>query len=113
MKQITAVFFSILVLVLITTGVVLAQPTSIQSPPDVEDTAELLSTIRTVVDIMFTGLLVFAVIMIIVAAYLFISAGGDPTKLSDARMRILWALVAVVIGILARGMPTVVQNLLQ
>jgi hypothetical protein len=54
----------------------------------------------------------FAVIMFIVAAFLFLSANGDPGKIGTARQAVLWGIVGVVIGVLAFSIPFVVRNTL-
>lgn len=52
----------------------------------------------------------FAVIMFIVSGFLFLSANGDPGKISTARHAVLWGIVGVIIGILAFSIPYIIQR---
>jgi phosphoglycerol transferase MdoB-like AlkP superfamily enzyme len=61
---------------------------------------------------LFSILLVVAVIFIIIAAFQFITAGGDPTKVASARNWVLYALIGVAVALLARGLVTFVSRIL-
>jgi len=55
---------------------------------------------------------VIAVIAFIVAAVLFLTAGGDPEKISAARNAFLWGVAGVIVGILAFSIVTFIEALL-
>ncbi|OGZ69451.1 MAG: hypothetical protein A3D44_03445 [Candidatus Staskawiczbacteria bacterium RIFCSPHIGHO2_02_FULL_42_22] len=54
----------------------------------------------------------FAVIMFVVAGFLFLTAAGEATKVASARQAILWGIIGVVVGILAFSIPFIVRNTL-
>lgn len=54
----------------------------------------------------------FAVIMFLVAGFMFLTAQGAPEKIATARMSILWGVIGVVIGIIAFSIPFIVRNTL-
>ncbi|MDO8470165.1 MAG: hypothetical protein Q7S84_04110 [bacterium] len=56
-------------------------------------------------------LLVLAVIFILAAAFLYLTSGGDEAKVGKAKSYIIYAIVAVVVGILAKTIITLVQSL--
>ncbi|MDP1629695.1 MAG: hypothetical protein Q8L57_03685 [bacterium] len=60
---------------------------------------------------MFIILLSVAVIMIIIAAYKYLTAGGDESKVSSAHKTLIYALVAIGVGILAKGFIFLVMEL--
>lgn len=60
---------------------------------------------------MFTILLSVAVIMIIIAAYRYLTAGGDESKVSTAHKTLIYALIAIGIGLLAKGLIFLVGEL--
>lgn len=60
---------------------------------------------------LFTILLVVAAIFIIVAAYMFVTASGDPDKTKTARNFVLYALVGVLVAIGARGLVWLVERI--
>jgi hypothetical protein len=49
--------------------------------------------------------------MILVAAYMFITAGGTPDNVNKARNYILYALVGLIVAFLARALPGIVRML--
>lgn len=69
----------------------------------------LLNTIYRVADLAFAVLVAFAILMILLAAYTFITAGGAPEKVNKARDYILYALVGLIVAFLARAIPSLVQ----
>ncbi len=54
----------------------------------------------------------FFVIMFIIAAFRFGTAGADATKVSEARNYVIWGVVGVLVALLAFSLPFVVRNLL-
>lgn len=60
---------------------------------------------------MFIILLAVAVIMIIIAAYKYLTAGGDESKVSSAHKTLIYALVAIGVGLLAKGLIFLVAEL--
>jgi len=57
----------------------------------------------------FMGL---ALIMLIVAGFLFLTSNGEPDKLKTARAALIWSVVGIIVGILAYSIPGVVKTLL-
>jgi len=53
-----------------------------------------------------------AVIMIIYAAFTFLTAGGSEEKLTTARNTLIYALVGVIVALLAFALPAVVRTFL-
>ncbi len=66
----------------------------------------------TVIDWMFYFLLILAVIFVMVAAFGYLTAAGDPDKVKTASNRIIYAAVAIAVAILAKGVPFIVGSVL-
>ena len=49
-------------------------------------------------------------IMIVYAAFLILTSGGDSTKISRGRQIILWTLIAVAIVLFAKGLPALIKG---
>jgi len=62
-----------------------------------------LVVLERIIDVVFTILLIFAALMIIVAAFHFVTASGDAEKVSTARNFVLYAIIGIVVAFLARG----------
>jgi hypothetical protein len=61
---------------------------------------------------LFVAFILAAVVFIMIAAYQFLSGGGDPQQVTQARQKFLWALVAIGLAVLSKGIPTVVTTIL-
>ncbi|MDP2629742.1 MAG: hypothetical protein Q8P45_03565 [Candidatus Harrisonbacteria bacterium] len=62
-------------------------------------------------DWLFTFLLVFAVIMILIAAFNYLFSGGSDEKIKSANRMLLYAAVAVAVGLLAQAVIFIIGNL--
>lgn len=75
-----------------------------------------VSNINDLINKIIDGLIIFAapvaVAMVIWAAYLFMSSGGDPKKITTARSALLWTVVGYAILLLAKGVGLIIQNFL-
>jgi hypothetical protein len=60
----------------------------------------------------FGLLIALAGIFILVGAYFYLTSGGEEDKIKKAKEYLLYALIAVVIGALARGMVYIVRTLI-
>ena len=63
-----------------------------------------------IVNIMFWVLISIAIIMVMWAAYLYLTAGDDTEKVHRATKTITFAAIAVIVGILAKGFPTLIAT---
>ena len=59
----------------------------------------------------FTGLIVLAVVFVLVAAFKYLTASGDPEKVKAASHQLIYAAVAIVVAIFARGFPLIIASL--
>lgn len=84
-----------------------------QDPPRVATTSEeVFLTINSIVSYLFWILIFGAAVVIAIAAFTFLTAAGDVDKTKKARDYILYALVAVVVGFLAKGIVALVIKML-
>ena len=60
----------------------------------------------------FYFLIVLAVIFVIVAAFKYLTAAGDPEKVKSAGATLLYAAIAIGVALLARAVPLVVGSFL-
>jgi hypothetical protein len=60
----------------------------------------------------FWFLIVLAVIFIIVAAFKYLTAAGDPEKVKSAGTMLIYTAVAIVVALLARAIPLVIGSFL-
>jgi len=90
---------------------VFAQVTGVTPiPTPVTNFTGLINIINRVADIIFTLLLVVAVIFILYAAFNYLTSGGDTGKVSTANNMLIYAAVAIAVATLAKGIPIVVRT---
>jgi len=75
-------------------------------------TIDVMVALTRVTNWLFAILLIIAVIYIILAAYNFITAGGDPAKVQMARSNLMYALIGVAVALLARGLVALVRTII-
>lgn len=101
-------------------GLVWAQPVTppVVPPPvggqgpirTVDEVIGLLRQILVWVAIIFW---IFAVLMIFWAAFKFLTSGGDQEKVGKAKQMLLYAIVAIALGLMAYAIPTFVESFLK
>jgi len=64
----------------------------------------------TIVRWFYTIIFIVAVFMILLSAFYFVTSGGDPDKSKKARQTLLFAVVGIVVALLAYGIVYFVQN---
>jgi len=72
----------------------------------------ILDVIYTVTDWVFYIVLAFAIIFIIWGAFQIMSAAGAPEKVNTGRNYIIYAVVGLIIGLLARSIPYIARTIL-
>lgn len=93
--------------VLVAPAIVLAQPPV--DAPDWQDIG-IWDALDSITNYLFWVLMIVAAIFIIIAGYNFVTAAGDPDKTKTARNFVLYALVGVLVGFLARGLVYFMQE---
>jgi len=85
-----------------------------QSPPtDIATTGDdLESLLETVRDWFFTIFLIVAVIFLIWAAFLYLTAAGDTEKVGKAKTALIYSIVAIGVALLAGSLTSLVANIL-
>jgi hypothetical protein len=66
--------------------------------------------------VIYTVWMIFAalgVIMIVIAGILFLTASGDPAKLTTARSAFIWGAIGIAIGIIAFSITAIISGQLQ
>jgi len=109
MKKVLSTLISIGILV--GPGLVLAAlPFTTSSPPTAPE-VNVIDVLHSITNWLFGILLIVAAIAIIIAAYFFITAAGDPDKTKTARNFVLYALIGVLVGFVAKGLVVLVGRI--
>jgi len=81
-------------------------------PTGITTAQGFVNLLGIVTDWIFVLLLIVAVIFFILAGLQFIAGGGNATAISGARTKILYGVIGIVVALLARGFPFVVENII-
>ena len=73
---------------------------------------QVLSLIENLINWLFVGFMLLAVVILILAGWQFITGGGDPQNVAKARSKLLWAVIAIAIAVTAQGIPIVARSIL-
>jgi len=85
--------------------------TSVDNAPTTAPTNDVMSVLNNITNWLFAILLIVAAIAIIIAAFTFVTAQGDPEKVKTARQFVIYALIGVLVAILARGLVALVGKI--
>ncbi len=80
--------------------------------PNIENLCQLINLITRITNWLLVVLVVLAVIFVIIAAFNYLTAGGDSEKVGEANKKIIYAAVAVAVGLLAKAVPPIVAGIL-
>lgn len=76
------------------------------------DVIEVIPALENITGLLFNVLIVVASLFIVAAAFHFVTAAGEPEKISKARDYVLYALVGVVVALLATGLVSLIETTL-
>tara|TARA_B100000315_G_scaffold255786_1_gene300055 strand:- start:27 stop:467 length:441 start_codon:yes stop_codon:yes gene_type:complete len=74
-------------------------------------TVEVMGALNRITNWAFTILIAVAAMFIIFAAFNFVTASGEAEKVKAAREYVLYALVGVVVALLARGLVQLIETI--
>lgn len=81
------------------------------APENVTSIDDVIKIINTLVNWLFAIILAIAVIMLLWAAFLWMTSAGDEEKTGKARKTLIYALVGVAVAVVAKGLVKIVEAL--
>lgn len=90
---------------------VLAASTTQRVPTDgPKNLNQFIGIIENVAKVLYNVLIALGVVFILYAAFLYMISQGDETRLATAKRVLIYAIVALVIGVLAGGVHSLVKD---
>ena len=105
MKKIISALILVSLLTLPVMGLAIQEEEAL--PADVD----LWTALDSVAKYLFGLLLIIAVIYLVLAAIQYVTAGGDPEKIKAAHQKVLYALIGIIVGVLAWTLITFVRSM--
>ena len=91
-----------------------------QGPPGVTAPSSPITSVQglagatglfcVIINWLFYLLLVAAVVFVLIAAFKYLTAAGDPEKVKSAGSTLLYAAIAVVVALIAKGIPLIASS---
>ncbi len=102
-------FFLFFGIILFSVALALAQTVEFPNPLAANDITDLVNTIAT----WLLGIgATIAVIMVLWAAFLFMTSGGNKERVTQARQTLWYAIIGLTVLLLAKGVALFIQNVL-
>ena len=73
---------------------------------------QVINLVVRITNWIFTFLIAVVVIMVLVAGYMFVTAGGNPDQQAKARTVLIYALIGFAVGMIARGIIALVAAIM-
>lgn len=73
---------------------------------------QLLGVLNKIINILFTILMIAAVIFILIAAFNYLTAMGSADKVKTANNMIIYAAIAIAVALVAKGIPWVISSII-
>ena len=103
---------SVVVLVLIIASPLMVSAQVVGTPGPITKLGDINTNLAKVVNWVIAVFWIITVAMLIWAAIIYLTAGGEEDKLKEAKNRVIYALIAGVIALLSTGLSAIVTNLL-
>jgi len=92
-------------LILIAPILVLSAPPEFSPPKNLD----IEKALKTLVNWLFTILLIVAAIFLVIAGFNFVTASGEPDKIAKAKTFVIYALIGVAVAVASRGLIELVR----
>lgn len=87
-----------------------AAPGPIQPTSPVTSLTGVTHLLCVAIGWIFTFLLILAIIFVLVAAFRYLTSGGNEEKTKEATKALRYAAIAIVVGLLAKGIPAIIGS---
>jgi hypothetical protein len=112
MKKIALYIIPITLGIFLTGFLAQAQITSPTASGVVTSIDQVWRVINTIVKWVYWFFFAMAVLFIILAAFTYLTAGGDPGRVKKANTQLIYAIVAVAVALIAYGIEALVRSAL-
>lgn len=72
----------------------------------------LVTWMEVILDWVFSIVMILAILFMLVAAFLFLTAGGSPEKIATARQMLIYAIIGIGVALLAYVIPYIIRGFL-
>lgn len=87
-------------------------PAPITAPEQFANINQILNqgSVCAIINWAFWLIIVFSIIFTLLAAFRYLTAGGDPERVKAAGATLLYVVVAIIVALIAKGFPLIVSS---
>ena len=86
-------------------------PSGVAPVSGVQNASGLLDIVNGIINWIFVALLLLGVVFIFLAAFSYLTAQGDEEKIKSAKNELIYAIIAIVIGALAKAIVIAIASI--
>ena len=106
------IFTAVFLLPLLVMAQTSPSPGTTVTIPNPLGTDSIPEVIGRIIDFLLKVAVPLATLVVLYAGFLFLTAGGDTEKINQAKKALLWAVIGVVVLMMARGVIEVIKSIL-
>ena len=99
-----------LVALLAAPAFVMGQTTDLDPTAPIQDVDDIYDVLDTILGIVYTIFFVVAAFFILYSGFLYLTAAGNEDNLKKAKNQIIYAVIAIVIALIALGVDNIVAS---
>ncbi len=80
---------------------------------DIQSGDDVIQIIINITNFIWRVFMIITVVAFLVAGFFYITAAGDPTKVTRANKMVLYSIIGVVVALLSGGMVALIQSFLE
>ncbi|MGC9598847.1 MAG: hypothetical protein ABSE18_00465 [Minisyncoccia bacterium] len=77
----------------------------------ITSTADITTLLCDVLNWVYWGLIVVGIMMLLMGGYRYATSAGDPEGVSKANKTLLYAVIAIVVALVAKGVPFIIGSI--
>jgi uncharacterized membrane protein len=78
-----------------------------------EEPGDIIALMKKAVTYMYTAFYIVAVGFILWAAFSYLQGGTNPEKIKEAKNQLKYAVIAIIIALVASGVSTIISNFIK
>lgn len=90
----------------------ITNPPTVPIPTNLSTATGVFNLLRSIIGVFVTIFWILAGFFILYAAFLYLTAGGDEEKVGKAQNTLKYAVIAVVVALLATVLPNLISSIL-
>lgn len=100
-------------LIVLTTPVILAATPTDSNPLGIKTTEDIINILKNIVTFMYRIFFIAATGFILWAAFTYLMAGQDAKKVEQAKDQLKYAVIAIVVALVAGGASLIIESFLK